>query len=63
MYFVMLQTHEETAASSPEVCITQTGGTLGRPRPRPRDMSYSNFATIRRDHIIADTIPGPESCV
>ncbi|XP_050293080.1 hemicentin-1 isoform X2 [Anthonomus grandis grandis] len=38
--------------------------TLGRPRTRPRDVSYNSFATIRRDqHIITDTIPGPESCV
>lgn len=37
--------------------------TLGRSRPRPRDNSYSSFATMRRDHIIADAIPGPESCV
>ncbi|XP_076268336.1 protein turtle homolog A-like isoform X1 [Rhynchophorus ferrugineus] len=37
--------------------------TLGRPRTRPRDMSYSSFATMRREHIITDTIPGPESCV
>ncbi|XP_008195943.1 hemicentin-2 isoform X1 [Tribolium castaneum] len=54
--------HEEQI-SSPEVSVSQTGGTLGRPRPRPRDISYSNFATMRRDHIIADAIPGPESCV
>ncbi|XP_072379840.1 protein turtle homolog A-like [Diabrotica undecimpunctata] len=37
--------------------------TLGRSRPRPRDPSYTNFTTMRRDHIIADSIPGPESCV
>ncbi|KAH0816848.1 hypothetical protein GEV33_005943 [Tenebrio molitor] len=49
--------------SSPEVCVTQVGGTLGRTRSRPRDVSYSTFATMRRDHIIADAIPGPESCV
>ncbi|RZC33436.1 hemicentin-2 [Asbolus verrucosus] len=48
--------------SSPEVCVTQTG-TLGRTRSRSRDVSYSTFATLRRDHIIADSIPGPESCV
>ncbi|XP_019871774.2 hemicentin-1 isoform X2 [Aethina tumida] len=42
-----------------EIC-----NTLGRSRPRPRDTSYSNFATMRRDHhLIADSIPGPESCV
>ncbi|CAH0552052.1 unnamed protein product [Brassicogethes aeneus] len=42
-----------------EIC-----NTLGRTRPRPRDNSYSNFATMRRDHhIISDSIPGPESCV
>ncbi|CAH1164164.1 unnamed protein product, partial [Phaedon cochleariae] len=43
-------------------CDTSSS-TLGRTRPRPRDNSYSNFATLRRDHIIADSIPGPESCV
>ncbi|XP_066249779.1 protein turtle homolog A-like [Euwallacea similis] len=38
--------------------------TLGRPRTRPRDVSYGSFATVRRDqHILTDTIPGPESCV
>lgn len=57
----MFQTHAEVVSSS-EVCVTQAG-TLGRTRSRPRDISYSTFATMRRDHIIADSIPGPESCV
>ncbi|KAG5873698.1 hypothetical protein JTB14_000873 [Gonioctena quinquepunctata] len=46
---------------SPSPC--DVTNTIGRTRPRPRDNSYSNFATLRRDHIIADSIPGPESCV
>jgi hypothetical protein len=58
----VFQSHAEVG-SSPEVCVTQVGGTLGRTRSRPRDVSYSTFATMRRDHIIADAIPGPESCV
>ncbi|KAJ8925413.1 hypothetical protein NQ315_009245, partial [Exocentrus adspersus] len=47
--------------ASPSSC--DMNNTLGRSRPRPRENSYPNFATTRRDHIIADTIPGPESCV
>ncbi|XP_065167834.1 hemicentin-1-like isoform X2 [Atheta coriaria] len=54
--------------ASPEVCAPQTmnsmATTLGRSRPRPpRDVPFNSFATMRRDHIIADSIPGPESCV
>ncbi|XP_060522405.1 synaptogenesis protein syg-2-like isoform X2 [Cylas formicarius] len=48
---------------SPSSCDLNSSRTLGRPKLRPRDMSYSSFATLRRDHIIADSIPGPESCV
>ncbi|KAK5647891.1 hypothetical protein RI129_002783 [Pyrocoelia pectoralis] len=48
---------------SPETCAIQTA-TIGRPRGRPKDVPpFSTFATMRRDHIIADSIPGPESCV
>ncbi|VEN51525.1 unnamed protein product [Callosobruchus maculatus] len=50
---------------SPASC--DTSSSLGRSRPRPsREGStqfVANFATMRRDHIIADAIPGPESCV
>lgn len=62
-----IQGHSDMHAS-PEVCAPQTmnsmATTLGRSRPRPpRDVPFNSFATMRRDHIIADSIPGPESCV
>ncbi|KAF2902385.1 hypothetical protein ILUMI_03801 [Ignelater luminosus] len=59
--FCMFQCHADIS-SSPETCAIQTA-TIGRPRTRPKDASFSTFATMRRDHIITDSIPGPESCV
>ncbi|XP_057664801.1 hemicentin-1-like isoform X2 [Diorhabda carinulata] len=53
------KTSDATNKQSPSSCDSSTN-TLSRTRPRPRDQS---FTTTRRDHIIADSIPGPESCV
>lgn len=61
MKHIYLQGYTEVT-SSPEIFAPQVS-TLGRTRSRQRDPSYSSFATMRRDHIITDTIPGPESCV
>lgn len=58
---IVLQNQFEIT-SSPEINSFQTA-TIGRPRTRPKDVTFSTFATIRRDHIITDSIPGPESCV
>nr|XP_022903608.1 nephrin [Onthophagus taurus] len=60
--------HNPEINSPPELGVepinTSNTTTLGRPRVRQRvEPQFSNFATMRRDHIIADSIPGPESCV
>lgn len=53
---------------SPQTMVNACS-TLGRVRsrttrnPPQSQQPYSNFGTLRRDHIITDTIPGPESCV
>ncbi|XP_018321411.1 hemicentin-1 isoform X2 [Agrilus planipennis] len=52
--------HKDMSIVNPELYGNHGTATLGRSWPRPKENSFS---TIRRDHILTDSIPGPESCV